>query len=107
MKTHTQFILMTLSLLASVSLNANPISGDCTFKGKKLYGKVRIVNYGEDIKVRIVNYNSDIKIRYVDYSPSSCGKWQKVNYGEDIKVRFVDSGQDIKVEIVNNGEGLN
>ncbi len=37
------------------------IGSDCTFKGKKLYGKVQIVSSFADFKIEIVNSFPDIK----------------------------------------------
>ena len=64
--------------------------GGCMFKGKKLYGKVQIVDYFADIKVQVVDYFPDLKVQKVDYFANSCGKWQFVDYFADIKIQFVD-----------------
>jgi hypothetical protein len=61
-----KYILM---FLISISLNANPISKDCTLKGKKLFVKFKIVEWGEDFKIKIVDYAQSFSIQYVTDSP--------------------------------------
>ncbi len=80
--------------------------GGCMFKGKKLYGKVQIVDYFPDIKVQIVDYFPDLKVQKVDYFPNSCGKWQFVDYFPDIKIQFVDYFPDVKIQFVDYFPGL-
>jgi hypothetical protein len=74
----------------SSGIGASSKFSGCMFKGKKLYGKVQIVDYFPDIKVQIVDYFPDLKVQKVDYFPSSCGKWQFVDYFPDLKIQFVD-----------------
>jgi hypothetical protein len=85
--------------------SSSKISG-CYFKGKKLYGKVQIVDYFPDIKVQVVDYFPDLKVQKVDYFPTSCGKWQFVDYFPDIKIQFVDYFPDIKIQFVDYFPGL-
>ena len=47
-------IIILLFLIYGTTNFANPVQKDCTYKGKKLFGKVRIVQYGEDFTVRAV-----------------------------------------------------
>jgi hypothetical protein len=78
----------------------------CMYKGKKLYGKVQIVDYFPDIKVQIVDYFPDLKVQKVDYFPTSCGKWQFVDYFPDLKIQFVDYFADVKIQFVDYFPGL-
>lgn len=39
----------------SVFVNSDTIHEDCTCKGIKLYGKVKIVSHGADLKVKVVD----------------------------------------------------
>ena len=61
---------------------------------RRLYGKIRVVGIGEDLRVRVV-----------DLGANSPGLWEFVDIGEDYKVRFVDIGEDITVRFVGIGEG--
>jgi hypothetical protein len=78
----------------------------CAFRGKKLSGKVKIVDYGEDIKIKYVDYNEDIKVQFVSSSADDCGEWQIVEYSEDLKVKIVDYGEDLKVKEVTSSPGM-
>lgn len=78
----------------------------CTFKGKKLYGKIQIVDFLPDIKVQIVDFLPDLKVQKVEFLPTSCGKWQFVNFLPDLKVQFVDVLPDIKVQFVDFLPGM-
>lgn len=69
-----------------ISINGTPFT---------LFGKVKLVDIGEDLKVKIV-----------DISPDRCGKVKLVDIGEDLKVKLVDIGEDLKVKIVDIGEGI-
>ena len=71
----------------------------------EIYGKIKIVDYGEDYKVKVVDYGEDLKIKWVDYGEDDKGKWKKVDYGEDFKIKWVDYGEDFKIKEVDYGEG--
>jgi hypothetical protein len=85
--------------------SSNKLAG-CTYKGKKLFGKVQVVDFFPDIKVQVVDFFPDIKVQRVDFFPTSCGKWQFVDFFPDIKVQFVDFFPDIKVQFVDFFPGL-
>ncbi|MBR4266962.1 MAG: hypothetical protein IKQ46_12995 [Bacteroidales bacterium] len=71
-----------------------------TIKGKtyKLYGKIKIVESGGDIKAKIVSSGQNLRVHPGnDYN--SCGKFKLVSSGYDYKVQLVTSGEDIKVKI--------
>ncbi len=78
-------------------------------KGKycHVYGKIKIVEYGEDYKVKGVSYGEDLKVKRVNYGEGKVGKWKIVKYGEDFKIKYVDYGQHFKVKFVDYGEGCN
>ncbi len=82
------------------------ISGDCTYKGIALYGKVKFVNSFPDIKIQYVESFPDIKVKFVDSFPDKCGLWQVVNSFPDIKVQVVSSFPDIKVQVVKSFPGV-
>lgn len=84
----------------------NPIDKDCTFKGMKLYGKIKFVDNFPDIKVQLVENFPDLKVKLVDNFPDECGKWQIVENFPDIKVQIVENFPDIKVKFVDNFPGI-
>lgn len=81
-------------------------TGDCEYKGIKLYGKVKFVDSFPDIKIQYVTSFPDIKVKFVDSSPDSCGKWEVVDIFPDFKVQIVTSFPDIKVKIVDSFPGM-
>ena len=78
----------------------------CTYRGKKLQGKVQIVKNFADFKVQVVNHFSDIKVQRVSNFANSCGKWQVVNNFADFKIQIVDHFADFKVQYVNHFPGV-
>ncbi len=88
------------------STKDDKISKDCTFKGFKMYGKVKFVTSFPDIKVQIVESFPDLKVKFVDSFPDDCGEWQIVESFPDIKVQIVTSFPDIKIKTVDSFPGL-
>ena len=78
----------------------------CTFKGKKLYGKIQIVTSFPDVKVQEVTSFPDVKIEKVNSFPDKCGKWQIVTSFPDTKVQMVPSFPDVKVQYVTSFPGM-
>jgi hypothetical protein len=91
---------------SSSGLGSSSKFANCMYKGKKLYGRIQVVNYLPDIKVQVVDYLADLKVQKVDYLPTSCGKWQFVDYLPDLKVQFVDYLADLKIQYVSYLPGL-
>ena len=71
----------------------------------EVYGKVKIVTYGEDYKVKKVTYGEDLKVKWVTYGEDHKGLWKEVTYGEKFKVKWVDYGEDFSIKEVTYGEG--
>lgn len=82
------------------------INNDCTYKGFKLWGKVKFVTSFPDIKIQYVESFPDIKVKMVTSFPDKCGLWQVVESFPDIKVQIVTSFPDIKVKIVDSFPGI-
>lgn len=78
----------------------------CTFKGKKLYGKIQFVNSFPDIKVQEVTSFPDLNVEKVNSFPDKCGKWQIVTAFPDTKVQIVTSFPDVKIQYVTSFPGL-
>ncbi|HMV45046.1 MAG TPA: hypothetical protein PK079_25125 [Leptospiraceae bacterium] len=102
-------ILLILVLVVTVGISSNPISNDCKFNGKKLSGKVRIVQAFGDVKVRAVQAFEDIKVLNLSYASSlaSCGEWTFVQAGEDFTIQFVEAFEDLKIRFVQAFPGIN
>ena len=71
------------------------VGSDCTLKGKKLYGKFKLVDAFPDLKVQ-----------EVDAFPDKCGKWKMVDAFPDVKVQMVKAFPDLKIKYVNAFPGL-
>ncbi|WP_298518961.1 hypothetical protein [uncultured Kordia sp.] len=109
MKRIYPFLFLLLISLVCISASSLPLQqDDCTFEGKKLYGKIRFVEYANDadVKIKIVNSFSDIKVKFVESFADDCGEWQVVEYGEDLKVAVVEHFPDIKVKFVTSFPGM-
>lgn len=104
-------VLRLVSLVLLLGIGAaqaedKKLGKDCTFKGKKLWGKVQIVQTGGDLKVEVVNAFPDLKVLRVNSFPDSCGKWQTVTSFPDLKVQIVTSFPDLKIQYVSSFPGV-
>src|SRR5437667_8563471 len=77
----------------------------CSYKGFKLYGKIKVVDAFPDIKVQIVESFPDLKVKVVDHFPDDCGEWQFVDSFPDTKIQFVEYFPDIKIKFVESFPG--
>jgi hypothetical protein len=82
------------------------LTGDCSYKGIKLQGKVKFVTSFPDIKIQYVTSFPDIKVKYVTSFPNACGLWQVVESFPDFKIQVVESFPDIKVQLVESFPGM-
>jgi hypothetical protein len=80
--------------------------GSCTFNGKKLYGKIQVVDAFPDIKVQVVDAFPDVKVQEVNAFPDKCGMWQMVKAFPDTKVQYVTAFPDVKVQYVKAFPGV-
>ena len=80
---------------------------NCTFKGKKLFGKVYVTPYSFDADVKVYvssfSFDSDLKVYRTPYSfeANSCGKWYLTPYSfdADIKVYLTSFSFDADFKI--------
>jgi len=94
------------SLFFGAECRADPVSADCTYQGRALFGKIQVVKSFPDIKIQVVKSFPDLKVQWVNSFPDKCGKWQKVENFPDLKVQFVESFPDIKIEFVQSFPGV-
>ncbi len=103
-------IILTVPLEPSASPTHQPtttrVANDCTFKGKKLYGKIKIVTSFPDFKVKKVTTFPDLKVKKVTSFPDKCGKWKFVEQFPDIKIKWVNSFEDFSVKFVSSFPGV-
>ena len=84
---------------------------DCTFKGKKLWGKVKYVtDYPYDFTVGVVtNYLTDLYVQDVPVPGlvTRCGQWQSEDNLPAFRVMKVTNGlEDFKIQYVDSLPGL-
>ena len=80
--------------------------GTCSFRGKKLYGKIQIVSEHADVTVQEVGSFPDLKMRQVAAYADRCGLWQLVDSGADTKIQFVSAFPDVRIQRVVAFAGL-
>ncbi len=96
-------ILLFACAVAQAEAKINP---DCRFQGKKLFGKVKIVESFPDLKVKVVSSFPDLKVKWVQSFPERCGLWQPEESFPDLKIQFVENFPDLKVMFVDSFPGL-
>ena len=87
-------------------LNSSSKLANCMFNGKRLFGRVQLVNSFADLTAQVVTSFSDLRVQEVSSFPNSCGQWQLVNSFPDITIQIVNSFPDITIQIVNSFPGL-
>jgi hypothetical protein len=95
-----------MAYMVMIPANAGSVGSDCSFKGKRLYGKVKAVTSFPDIKVQVVSSFPDLKVQKVTSFPDSCGKWEFTDSFPDFTVQFVDSFPDVKIQYVDSFPGV-
>ena len=98
-------LLLFCLLAAEPGVAGEKVAKDCSFQGKKLYGKVQIVESFPDLKVKVVQSFPDLKVQWVNNFPDKCGKWQAVESFPDLKIQFVQSFPDLKIQFVESFPG--
>ena len=98
--------LAALALPRSLGSAERKVRPDCTYKGRRLYGKVKVVTNFPDLKVQIVDAFPDLKVQVVESFPEKCGLWKMVEAFPDLKVQFVDAFPDIKIKYVTSFPGI-
>jgi hypothetical protein len=83
------------------------ITKDGYYKGKKLCGKVQVVDSFPDFKVQVVTSFPDLKVEKVDSFPDEIGKWEFVDSFPDFTIQFVDSFPDFTIQFVDSFPGVN
>ena len=100
-------LLLFFILLSGVSFSQEINPYTCTYKGKKLYGKVRVVESSPDFRVKVVNSSENISIQKTDHTPTRCGEWNFVENGEDFKIQFVTNSEDFTIRYTNGNTAIN
>jgi hypothetical protein len=104
----TYFIENTVARFAKAQQEAGTgnVGEDCTFRGIKLAGKVKVVDSFPDIRVKAVSRFPDVKVKRVESFADECGEWQFVESFPDFKIQYVESFPDVEVTWVESFPGL-
>jgi predicted ester cyclase len=107
---HMSRILGVL-LLVVATAHARPeragkVDGDCRLDGKRLYGRVAVVDAFPDLRVQRVEAFPDLRVRWVDAFPDACGRWQRVDAFPDLKIQYVDAFPDLRIQVVDAFPGV-
>ncbi len=78
----------------------------CSYKGKKLYGKILVVDSFPDLKIKETTSFPDLNVQLVNSFPNNCGQWELVESFPDLKVKYVSSFPDITIKFVTSFPGL-
>jgi uncharacterized protein YlzI (FlbEa/FlbD family) len=112
MKRHALMYTLALPLAAAVLVAGSALAdvkfskSDCSFNGKRMYGKIQVVTAFPDVKVEVVSAFPDVKVQKVDVFADKCGKWQMVNAFPDTKVQFVTAFPDVTIQYVTAFPGV-
>jgi hypothetical protein len=90
----------------AIPLGGAAVAKDCTFKGRKLQGKVKVVQSFPDLKVKVVENFPDLKVKIVENFPDACGKWKLVENFPDFTIQYVENFPDLEIKMVENFPGL-
>jgi hypothetical protein len=82
------------------------VGEDCSLEGKKLYGRVQVVDAFADFEVRVVDAFPDLRVQTVDAFPDSCGRWKMVDAFPDFTIKYVDAFSDFDIKRVDAFPGL-
>ena len=98
--------VVLLIVMTSVCCASGRVASDGYYKGIKLCGRVKIVEYNADIKVKVVNSFQDLKVQVVSCFPDRVGKWQFVDSFPDFTIQFVEAFEDISIKYVEAFPGI-
>lgn len=88
------------------AITMGKVGRSCTFRGKRMYGKVQVVQSFPDFKVQVVQHFPDLKVQRVTSFPDKCGRWQFVTSFPDFKIQFVKHFPDFTIQYVNHFPGV-
>ncbi len=101
-------VLFLLPLLAFLltSMRGDCITKDGYFRGKRLCGKVKVVDTFADFKVKVVTSFPDLKVKAVNSFADDPGEWEFVENFPDFTIEYVENFPDFKIEFVNSFPGV-
>ena len=99
-------LFLPVGLLCCSMRSDDCITKDGYFRGKRLFGRVKVVESFPDFKVKVVSSFPDLKVKIVNSFPDDPGEWQFVESSPDIKIQFVESFPDFTIKFVESFPGV-
>ena len=96
---------MTPTVVVGSGAGTGNVSDDCTFRGIKLAGKVKVVDSFPDVRVKIVRSFPDLRVKKVESFADECGEWQFVDSFADFTIQYVDQFADVEAVFVEHNPG--
>ncbi|AVQ10749.1 Uncharacterized protein XB16_0402 [Leptospira santarosai] len=97
---------LILLLIPVLLFSESSVSNDCTYKGRKLYGRIMLVSSNPDLRVRSVNSIPDLRVQTVTTVPNRCGEWQMVTSNPDLRVQIDPSFGEFTIQFVESFPGV-
>lgn len=94
-------MLMAIGALCC-SMRGDCVTKDGFFHGKRLAGRVKVVDAFADFDVKVVKAFPDLNVKVVDCFADDPGEWQFVESHPDFTVRFVDGFPDFTIRYVDS-----
>lgn len=91
---------------ANESGTGNVDASTCSFRDKRLFGKVKVVESFPDVRVKVVASFPDLKVKKVDSFADECGEWQFVESFPDFTIQYVESFADVEISLVPSFPGM-
>lgn len=91
---------------ANESGTGNVDASTCSFRDKRLFGKVKVVESFPDVRVKVVASFPDLKVKKVESFADECGEWQFVESFPDFTIQYVDSFADVEISMVPSFPGI-
>lgn len=100
------FLFAAAAVLCCSMRSDECITKDGYFRGKRLAGKVKIVDALADFNVAVVKALPDLNVKVVDCLPEDPGEWQFVEHLPDFTIRIVNSCPDFTIRYVDSCPGV-
>jgi hypothetical protein len=91
---------------ANESGTGNVDASTCSFRDKRLFGKVKVVESFPDVRVKVVSSFPDLKVKKVDSFADECGEWHFVESFPDFTIQYVESFADVEISMVPSFPGM-
>jgi hypothetical protein len=99
-------VFLLLGLIFIFPILPNPVSKNCMYKGKKLSGRIELVDTFPDIRVRVVKSNPHLRVQKMKANTARCGEWEIVKFPPSLRVMIDQVHGEIDIQYVNFSPGV-